>query len=78
MILQIRVDLLRENRVFLFLNNLDVLDLAVVESHGNRHVAVLAHTGPFGRHRSRRGCSGKDRADDAGDQLNFHISLLIE
>ena len=71
-------------RIVMLNNNLlltlieDVLNLSVVESNGNGHVAVLAHAGAFGRHRSSRSGSGKNRTDDAGEKLKFHKTLLIE
>ena len=67
-LLEIREDLSGEHRIFLLLDDLDVLDLAAVKSHGNSHVAVLANTGTLCRHRTCRYGGCKSRANQPGNQ----------
>ena len=67
-LLEIREDLSGEHRIFLLLDDLDVLDLAAVKSHGNSHVAVLADTGTLCRHRTCRYGGCKSRANQPGNQ----------
>ena len=77
-LLEIRKDLRCQHRVFLLLDNFDVLDLAAVKRYSNSHIAMFTDTGTLrgngrSRHRSRKG-----RADQAGNQSTrkLHLSPL--
>ena len=71
-VLQVRVDLGREDLVFLLLDDLDVLDPAVVERDRDRHVAVLADAGAFRRDRGGRERGGEEAVDDRRGDLGAH------
>ena len=82
LILEVREDLLGENRVFGVLDDLDVLDLAGVERHGDRDVAVLADARTLGGHRSGhrggRKADGEDHGDGGFDHGGFHLLFLLK
>ena len=67
---QVLVDLLREDGIFLFLDDADVRDLVLVKGHGHRNVAVLPRSGAFKglRGRCARRESGRGKSDRQGRQ----------
>ena len=81
LILEVREDLLGENRVFGVLDDLDVLDLAGIERHGDRDVAVLANARALGGHRSgedgSRKRAGREKSGGGEKSLLEHFGWSL-
>ena len=81
LILEVREDLLGENRVFGVLDDLDVLDLAGIERHGDRDVAVLADARALGGHRSgedgSRKRAGREKSGGGEKSLLEHFGWSL-